>query len=229
MPRTRSIPGFDHRNVAVVSIDLRGPRYEKGNAAIFHEQWLERVRALPGVERVAQASRIPLSPGRSQTTFRLGDEPEGHVVDVNTVSPEFFSMLGMPIVRGRVFTDGEADAALVTESTARRYWPGQDAIGRAIIMDGRRRQIVGIVRDAQVSQAQEAVSSYLYLPAARGAQRSISVLARTRVRLRWIRGGGARRDVSHGCESRRERAAAVGQPRDCCRRCRRSRRASPAC
>ncbi len=39
-------PGFDHRNVAVVSIDLRGPRYEKGNAAIFHEQWLERVRGI---------------------------------------------------------------------------------------------------------------------------------------------------------------------------------------
>ncbi len=174
-------PGFDHRNVAVVSIDLRGPRYEKGNAAIFQEQWLERVGALPGVERIAQASRIPLSPGRSQTTFRVGDEPEGHVVDVNAVSPDFFSVLGMPIVRGRVFTDGEIDAALVTESTARRYWPGQDAIGRVITMDGGRRHIVGIVRDAQVSQAQDAVSSYVYVPATRGAQRGISVLARTRV------------------------------------------------
>ena len=90
-------------------------------------------------------------------------------------------MLGIPIVRGRVFTDGEVDVVLVTESTARRYWPGQDAIGRAITMGGRRRHIVGIVRDAQVSQAQEAISSYMYLPAARGAQRSISVLARTRV------------------------------------------------
>jgi predicted permease len=174
-------PGFDHRNVAVVSIDLRGPRYEKGNAAIFHEQWLERARALPGVESIAQASRIPLSPGRSQTTFRVGDEPEGHIVDVNAVSPGFFTVLGIPIVRGRVFTDTETDAALVTESTARRYWSGQDAIGRAITMDGRRRHIVGIVRDAQVSQAQDAIPSYMYLPATRGTQRRISVLARTRV------------------------------------------------
>ncbi len=70
-------PGFDDRNVAVVSVDLRGPRYEKGNAAIFHEQWLERVSVLPGVEGLAPASRIPLSPGRSQTTFRVGDEPDG--------------------------------------------------------------------------------------------------------------------------------------------------------
>jgi predicted permease len=173
-------PGFDHGNVAVVSIDLRGPRYENDNAALFHGQWLERVSALPGVERLAQASRIPLSPGRSQATFRVGDEPQGHVFDVNAVSPDFFSVLGMPIVRGRVFTSGESDAALVTESTARRYWPGQDAVGRAITMGDRRRHIVGIVRDARVSQAQEAISSYVYLPATPGSQPRISVLARTR-------------------------------------------------
>jgi putative ABC transport system permease protein len=176
-------PGFDHSNVAVVSIDLRGPRYEKGNAAVFHDQWLERIRALPGVESAALASRMPLSPGRSQTTFRFGDERDGQVVDVNAVSPEFFPLLGLPIVRGRVFADGEADVVLVTESTARHYWPGQDAIGRTINMDGRRRHIVGIVRDAQVSQSQTALSSYMYLPAVRGTQRSISVLARTRVNL----------------------------------------------
>ena len=173
--------GFDHHNVAVVSIDLRGPRYENGNAAIFHEQWRERVGALPGVKSVARASRIPLSPGRSLTTVRIGDEPEEHVLEVNAVSPDFFSLLDIPIVRGRAFADGELDVALVPESTARRYWPGEDAVGRAIIMDGRRRHIVGIVRDARVSQAQDAVSSYVYLPAMGGAQRDISVLVRTRV------------------------------------------------
>jgi putative ABC transport system permease protein len=173
-------PGFDQRNVSVVSIDLRGPRYEKGYAATFHEQWLERVTALPGVESIALAGRSPLSPGRSQTTFRVADEPEGHVVDVNAVSPDFFAVLAMPIVRGRVFANGELDAALVTESTARRYWPGQDAVGRVFTMDGVRRHIVGIVRDAQVSQAQDAISSYMYLPVTRGTLRAISVLVRTR-------------------------------------------------
>jgi putative ABC transport system permease protein len=173
-------PGFDYDNVAMVRIDLRGPRYEKGNAAIFHDQWLERVRALPGVERVALAALPPLNPGRSQTTMRVADDPDPQVVDINTVSPEFFAVLDLPIVRGRVFTDAEREVALVNESTARHYWPGQEAIGQTILMDGVRRTIIGIVRDAQVTQADEAMWSYVYVPAMRGTQRGISVLARTR-------------------------------------------------
>lgn len=174
-------PGFDHRNVAVVSIDLRGPRYEKGNAAIFQAQWLERVKAMPGVESIAGAMRSPLSAGRSQSTMRVGDEPENYVVDMNVVSPEFFSVLKIPLVRGRVFTNGEPDVAIATESTTRQYWPGQDAIGRTITMDGKRRLIVGVARDAQVSSAEDALSSYVYLPETRDSRRSISVLARTRI------------------------------------------------
>jgi predicted permease len=174
-------PGFDYEHVAVVSIDLRGPRYDNGNAAVFHDRWLESVRALPGVESVALAARIPLSPGRSQTTFRIPGEPNDRIADVNTVSPGFFQLLGLPIVRGRGFTNEDIDAVLVTESTARRYWPGEDAIDRAITMDGRRRRVVGIVQDAHVSQAQDATSSYVYVPAKPGTQRGILILARTRI------------------------------------------------
>jgi putative ABC transport system permease protein len=167
--------------VYVVSMDLRGPRYENTNVTTFRDEWLTRMRAVPGVESVAQVNRIPLSPGRSQTTFRLADAPEPQVVDVNAVSPEYFPLIGVAIVRGRMFTDSETDVAVVTEATARRYWPGQDPIGRAITMDGRTRQIVGVVKDAQVSQAQDAMSSYMYLPATRSAQRRISVLVRTQM------------------------------------------------
>jgi predicted permease len=193
-------PGFEYDNVAVVSVNLRGPRYEKDGAAVFYREWLDRLRALPGVETVSVASRVPLSPGRSQTTFRLADASTVYVVDVNTVSPEFFTTLGLPIVRGRVFTDGEADVALATESTARRYWPGQDAVGKMITMDDRPRQIVGIVRDADVSQVASALSSYLYLPAKTSALRGGSALVRTQVDLAGfaaaVRAEAARMDAS---------------------------------
>ena len=174
-------PGFDHHEVAVVSIDLRGPRFDRGQAAIFHDQWLERVRALPGVAAIAQASRVPLGPGRSQATLRVGDRSESHIADVNTVSPEFFAVLELPVVRGRVFSNEDAAGAMVTESTALRYWPGQDAVGQTITMGTTRRQIVGIVRDAQLSQARDANDSYVFLPAPRGNARGISVLVRTRL------------------------------------------------
>jgi putative ABC transport system permease protein len=175
-------PGFDHDNVAAVSIDLRFERYEKGNAAIFYDLWLERVKALPGVERVARAGRTPLSPGRTQSTFRLGADSNAdeYVADVNSVSPEFFAVLDLQIVRGRVFTDDDVDVALVTESTARHYWPGREAIDREITMGGKRRRIIGIVRDAQLSQVQEAISSYVFLPVVQGTADRVSVLARTR-------------------------------------------------
>jgi predicted permease len=172
-------PGFDYENVAVVSVDLRGPKYEDGNAALFRDRWLEHLQALPGIERVAEASRIPLSPGRSLATLRLGDDAAPISADVNSVSSGFFALLDMPIVRGRVFTEGERGVVLVTESTARRYWPREEALGRTIVLDGGRRQIVGVVRDAQVSQVQDAISTYLYLPAGEAAQRRISVLVRT--------------------------------------------------
>jgi predicted permease len=193
-------PGFEYDNVAVVSVNLRGPRYEKDGAAVFYREWLERLRALPGVEGLSVASRVPLSPGRSQTTFRLADASTAYVVDVNTVSPEFFATVGLPIVRGRVFTDGEAEVALATESTARRYWPGQDAVGQIITMDDRPRQIVGIVRDADVSQVASALSSYLYLPAKTSALRGGSALVRTQVDLAGFaaaaRAEAARMDAS---------------------------------
>jgi predicted permease len=172
-------PGFEYRNVTAISLDLRGPQYEKGNGAIFHAQWLARIAALPGVERVALTSRVPLSPGRSQTSFRIDGSTADQVVDVAHVSPEFFAVVSMPMVRGRVFAAHETDVVLVTESTARRYWPGQDAIGRSITIDRVRRQIIGVVRDARVSQAQEAIASYMYLPAAPGAQLARHVLARS--------------------------------------------------
>ena len=171
-------PGFDHDDVAVVSIALRDRRYEGSNAALFREQWMERLRSVPGVENVASASRIPLSPGRSQTTMRIGGGGAEHVIDVNAVTPEFFSVLGLPIVRGRVFADTESNAVLVTEPTARRYWPGQDALGQAVTIDGTRRVIVGVVGNVRLSQSEAAMRSYVFLPGIAVAQR-IVVLART--------------------------------------------------
>jgi predicted permease len=182
-------PGFEYRSVAAVSYDLRGPTYDDPKVAALQRQLMERVGSLPGVDAVAQVSKFPLSPGRRQTVFTLPGQEEGHEVDVNAVSPGYFSLIAIPILRGRTFTEAErqdpARAVIVTEATARRYWPGQDPIGRTVMMGAGQGQyvpaeVVGVAKDAQVSQMGETASSYMYLPAGPEAQRRLGLLVRSR-------------------------------------------------
>ena len=183
-------PGFQYRNVAVVSVDLRGPRYSDSAVEMFRRQVIEQLGSLPGVTAVAQVSRVPLSPGRSQGTFRLPDMEHTYEFDVNTVSPEYFRVLGIPIVSGRTFTRAELDrgarAVIVTEATARRFWPGQDPVGRTIVAASSPEavlEIVGIAGDAHVSHIAHTESSYVYLPAGPSVQRRLALLVRSETGL----------------------------------------------
>jgi predicted permease len=178
-------PGFEYQNVAVVSVDLRGPQYTDATAEVFRKQMIERLGWLPGVRAVAQVSKVPLSPGRSQGTFRLPAQDQTHEFDVNAVSSDYFAVLGLPIVRGRTFTraelDGGARAAMVTEATARHFWPGQDPVGRTIVAASNPEtvlEIVGVVRDAHVSNVANTETAYLYLPAGPSVQRRVTLLVR---------------------------------------------------
>jgi predicted permease len=179
-------PGFDARRVTVVSYDLRGPRFDDESVAAYQRRVVERLSAVPGIEALAQATKMPMSAGRVQMSFRRGPDDQEHDVDANTVSPEFFAVTGIPIVRGRTFMRSELEApqrvAIVTESTARRYWPGQDPIGRSILMSGNAPlEIVGVAADAHVSPVAAVMSSYLYLPAGPADQRRLGVLVRSQV------------------------------------------------
>ena len=73
-------PGFEYRNVAVVSVDLRGPQYDDATVVAFRRQATERLGSLPGVAAVAQVSKVPLSSGRSQDTFRLPHQEQTYEV-----------------------------------------------------------------------------------------------------------------------------------------------------
>jgi predicted permease len=178
-------PGFEYRNVAVVSVDLRGPRYSDASAEVLCRQMMERLASLPGVRAVAQVSKVPLSPGRSQGTFRLPAQEQTHEFEVNAVSPDYFAVLGLPIVRGRTFTRAEIDrgarTAIVTEATARRFWPGQDPVGRTIVAASTPEtvlEIVGVVRDAHTSNVADTESTYLYLAAGPSVQRRLTLVVR---------------------------------------------------
>jgi macrolide transport system ATP-binding/permease protein len=181
-------PGFDYRHVAVASVNLQGPGYDDQKVAGFHRQLMERVGGLPGVEAVAQVNRPPLSPGSTGTMLRLPGQTQWHEVEMNTVSPGYFSLIGIPILRGRTFTAAELGdqprAVIITEATARRYWPGEDPIGRALVMalgpdQETSLEIVGVAKDAQLTSIGKIVSSYMYLPAGPRDQSRLRLLVRS--------------------------------------------------
>jgi len=174
-------PGFTLKNVATVSFNLRGLGFDAEHAAVFNRQVIERLAALPGVDSVAQTAVTPLSDSHRGTMFSLPGQSGNRQVEINSVTPEYFSMLGIPIVRGRNFTETEtrtgAAVTIVTETTARRFWPGEDPIGKLITeMPSTTKQVIGVARDTQVSHLSRSNETYLYMPAGPKEQEHLQLL-----------------------------------------------------
>ena len=187
----RTNPGFAVNRLAVVSTDTAMLGYDEQRSRQFYEQALTRIGALPGVESVALATRVPLQlnpnnweiwiPGR----HRPGDH--GETVEVTTVSPEYFKTVGVGIVDGRAFTaDDRVDTprvAIVNETFARRFWPGESAIGRIFHTrggEGPAFQIVGVSADHKVLTLSERPTPFLHLPRNQRPNSYAAVVARTR-------------------------------------------------
>jgi putative ABC transport system permease protein len=161
-------PGFEMKNVAATFLNLRVQGYDENRAAAFIGSLRERIAGLPGVTEVAQAECAPLSHDFSADYFTVPGRGDKVLIEYNHVSPEYFSVVGIPMVRGRGFVRGEgpeAPAIIVTESTARRLWPGEDPLGKALREDtGREYSVIGVAKDAQVSRLGERNTTYLYFP-----------------------------------------------------------------
>ena len=181
-------PGFVYRDIAVAAFDLEAAGYGTGGAAAFRQQLLEQAGGLPGVATVAYARREPLSTQRTGAMIRLPGQAESQArrAERNEVTPDYFSLVGIPIVRGRTFTDAEvaddALVAIVTETTARNLWPGQEPIGQTLLAgNGFAFRVIGLARDAQVTRFGDIDPYYLYLPAApRVATGQLELLVRSR-------------------------------------------------
>ncbi len=153
----RSDPGFDPSHVLVASYDLGPTGYSQAQGITFDQSLLARLRALPGVQSATLADFSPLS----FTIHSAPVVPEGYIprphelmdVDSAIVGPDYFETLRTPLVAGRGFTaqDNEKSqlVAIVNQEFCKRYWPGQDAIGRSVSFYGRSFTIVGVARNAK--------------------------------------------------------------------------------
>jgi putative ABC transport system permease protein len=161
-------PGFEIKGVATTLLNLSHQGYDAPRATQFMTRYVEGLSAIPGVTDVARAECAPLAHDFSGDHFTLQGSSEQIPIEYNHVTPSYFSLTGIPIVRGRNFTAAEthdSTGVIVTESTARRLWPGRDPLGQTLReTSGYVRTVIGIARDAQVSHLGDSTSNYLYYP-----------------------------------------------------------------
>jgi macrolide transport system ATP-binding/permease protein len=166
-------PGFDLPNGVVVPMNLGYGQYTEAEGRELHQRLLDRVRAMPEVETAALTAFAPLgfTHGHHDVDVEGYDAApeELMLVKRNMVSPDYFAAMGIQVLRGRAIDERdteEADpVAMVNEHMARRFWPGQDPIGRFIRADlGITYTVVGIVEDGKYGSLQEIPESYLVLP-----------------------------------------------------------------
>ena len=183
--------GFRIDGLAVLSADMDMMRYSPERSHQFWTQALDRVRALPGVERAALVSpRMPFDVNFNQTSIRVdgkeyGPDDRGETVANVYVSPDYFATMGIPVVEGRNFAvsdrEGAPLVAVVNESMARRFWPNSSAVGRTFRLSFGTGQytVIGVTRDHRVHTVAEKPTPYLHFSALQRPSRFNHLLAQT--------------------------------------------------
>jgi putative ABC transport system permease protein len=180
--------GFDPAPVSSLSFNLQMNGYDTERATAFRDRAIEALRSLPGVEAVSTASRLPLAPDINADGMLVpghhAPDDQGTIVDLVEVGADYFTTVGVPIVEGRAFTEadiaGRRRVAIVNQTLARQFWPGQSAVGRSFHSGGFDTdpiEIVGVARDHKVRSVGEADRAYLHRPAS--PSRSIGLVVRT--------------------------------------------------
>ena len=178
-------PGFAPESAISMGVALPGARYQMAPRIAFYQRLEEQVRSLPGVVQVGAVNIPPLSGNYDSRGIRIDDHPEAPVQGLSpqarSVTPGYFEAMGVPLIRGRWFdARDQLDSPLVvivSDTMARRYWPGEDTVGRRLTFnagipaDQRQdvggagsREVVGVVGDVKhLSLAEDPVSMF-YTP-----------------------------------------------------------------
>ncbi len=186
--------GFNPANVLAVDLTLPRAKYGSlGPVAGFYGGFLERMRSLPGVREAAAVSSVPLGGLNAGTAFAVEGRPlpDPKAVpdaDYRSVTPGYFHLMEIPLLRGRDFIEQDDSAAtpvvILSANTAQRYWPGQDPLGSRIrlgdVVKGPLAQVIGVVGDVRHLSLETAEHRpMLYFPLRRTGQRGMSVLLKT--------------------------------------------------
>ena len=168
--------GFNPDHVLDIPIDVKQVGYTDAQGKEFFRTLDERLRVLPGVTSESEAFFTPLSLISSDQGLVFdGHEPgpgqTPPAVMFNMVSPDYFATLQIPLRHGRVFTSADLEkaphVAIVNQAMAKKFWPGQDVIGkhfRFTVGEPIRWEVVGVVGDAKIKSITEEPTPFFYVP-----------------------------------------------------------------
>jgi putative ABC transport system permease protein len=183
--------GFNPQNAAEVSYDLRLQGYDSARGREFQKRLLERVRALPGVRSagITDLAPVDLHFGRD-AVFIEGQQPERATnaprAMASRISPGYFQAMSTRLVRGRDFTEQDDSnsppVAIINEAFARRFWPGQDPLGKRFRQGGAESplmEVVGVVQDGKYAGLNESPQPYVCRPLSQAYAGTNTVIVRT--------------------------------------------------
>jgi predicted permease len=214
-------PGYENKHV--LYLEMYNPanlHYSPARLLQLNRDLIQGINGIPGVLSVAQASRSPIGGNRWVTVSpvdatNLTDEREPPGAGYSYVSPNYFDTLSIPIVRGRGFSlreaEGPSPVVVISEATARRFWPGENPVGKLLKIGSERgsmsypgeqdpfiasAEVVGVARDVRSMDLRKLDESYVYLPLSQAHRWTSTLLVRTEGDpARWLPaiGGEVRR------------------------------------
>ena len=193
----RSIdPGFDTRNAVAAGLNLDTFGYDEERGRTYYAQLLQRVRALPGVRDASLTDHLPL--GQTSRMQRVeidgyesprgpsGAPPLG--IDMALVAPDYFDAMGIPILRGRSFSEQDTRTApavvMVNQQMADRFWPHRNPVGEFITLMGpnetrTRAEIIGVVKTGKYQSLGEDPTPFFYRSLLQEYQPGVQLVVRT--------------------------------------------------
>jgi predicted permease len=184
-------PGFDARHVLTLRLALPPGEVAHDSMPGFYDEIQAALAALPGVDGVALEDCPPLNGGCNSTIMTFADRPPSAtgnaMIGVHWVSPEWFRTMRVPLLRGRGFTGadriGAPKVVVINETAARRYFPGEDPLGKqvAVYQGGFNTgaEVVGIVGDVRYETIDSTARPDAYIPYAQAPVGRMMIFART--------------------------------------------------
>jgi putative ABC transport system permease protein len=192
-------PGFHAEQALTFELSLPDSRYEdEPRQLAFFDQLMPRLRAIPGVQSAAGVMMLPLAGSNFVLSFEVAGRPDvppsqQPSMEIRVATPEYFSTIGIPLKRGRLFTGddrtGSPPVVMITESAARQYFPNEDPLGKKITLGwGRGKdkpraggEVVGIVGDVKEAGLDEVDPPQLYLPYRQWPVQGMGIVLKTAV------------------------------------------------